>query len=434
MLDQDLADLHYNGFCSESCRKQLNPLPDLFAEDSVLWPLFHYQPDEFLFETATWEAYQKANALFADTIAADIQDGDLVWIHDYHLMLLPVMLRERIAHTKHVRIGFFLHTSFPCTDVLQTLPVHESLIKSLLQCDLVGFHTDDYKRHFLCYCREVLDKCFVTPNGVCYAGRDVEVQAFPIGIDVDKFSRTLMETNVRERVAELKLQFQGLKVLIGVDRLDYIKGIPQKLDAFELFLNQHPEWIGKVVLLQIAVPSRESVKEYQHLSETVNEHVGRINGKFGTANYMPVQLLHHSVGFQELLALYSTADVCLISSSRDGMNLVAYEYVACRLDTGAELVLSEFAGAAETMTGYYKLNPWDVNQFADAIRAAICGSLVEKQQLDSKAKLRSSVAWGEAFVNELEHPPSGHCQAWVRRDWHPRDGFDGASHDENCIG
>jgi trehalose 6-phosphate synthase len=243
--------------------------------------LFHYHPGEITFDEEAWDAYRDANRLFAKAIAREVQDGDLVWVHDYHLMLLPQMLREEIGRSKsNVKIGFFLHTPFPSSEIYRILPVRDDILLGVLHCDLIGFHTYDYARHFLSSCSRILGLT-TTPNGVEYEGKIVTVGAFPIGIDPDKFTEGLKKEKVKKRIAALEQKFQGVKLIVGVDRLDYIKGVPQKMHALEVFLTDHPEWIGKVVLVQVAVPSRQDVEEYQNLRAVVNELVGRINGKFG---------------------------------------------------------------------------------------------------------------------------------------------------------
>ena len=223
-----------------------------------------------------------------------------------------------------IKIGFFLHTPFPSSEIYRILPVRQEILRGILYCDLIGFQTYDYVRHFLSACSRILGLS-TFPNGVEFGGSRVHVRTYPIGIEPAKFEEGLMRNNVRQRIAELERRFEGVKVIVGIDRLDYIKGMPQKLQALETFLEEYPEWIGKIVLVQIAVPSRQDVEEYQNLRATVNEAVGRINGRFGTVESMPVHLLHRSVNFDELCALYALADVCLVTSTRDGMNLVSYE-------------------------------------------------------------------------------------------------------------
>ncbi|KAK7727471.1 Trehalose-6-P synthase/phosphatase complex synthase subunit [Botryosphaeria dothidea] len=388
MLDDDLADRHYNGF-----------------SNSILWPLFHYHPGEITFDESAWNAYTEANRLFAKAIAADVQDNDLVWVHDYHLMLLPAMLREEIGTTKkNVKLGFFLHTPFPSSEIYRILPVRNEILLGVLHCDLIGFHTYDYARHFLSSCSRILGLA-TTPNGVEFQGKVVTVGAFPIGIDPEKFEEGLKKPKVQERIATLERKFQGVKLIVGVDRLDYIKGVPQKLHALEVFLTEHPEWIGKVVLVQVAVPSRQDVEEYQNLRAVVNELVGRINGKFGTIEFMPIHFMHKSVSFDELIALYAVSDVCLVSSTRDGMNLVSYEYIATQQKRNGVMILSEFAGAAQSLNGSIIVNPWNTEELADAIHDAVTMGAEQRalnyQKLAKYVNKYTSAWWGQSFVSEL---------------------------------
>ena len=415
----------------------------IIHEDSILWPLFHYHPGEITFVEEYWEAYEEANRQFARTIAPCINDGDLIWVHDYHLMLLPRMLREEIGESKrNVKLGFFLHTPFPSSEIYRILPVRNRILEGILHCDLIGFHTYDYARHFLSSCSRILGLS-TNPNGVEFQGKFVTVGAFPIGIDPDKFTEGLQKEKVKERVTSLQRKFQGVKLMVGVDRLDYIKGVPQKLHALEVFLTEHPEWIGKVVLVQVAVPSRQDVEEYQNLRAVVNELVGRINGKFGTIEFMPIHFMHKSVAFDELIALYAMSDVCLVSSTRDGMNLVSFEYIACQGERRGNLVLSEFAGAAQSLNGSIVINPWNTEEFADAIHDAVTMGDEQRninyQKLEKYVHKYTSAWWGETFTNELRRisqqaqrkgsqmplpPPL--TDGYPKATWDAEDGFDGA--------
>ncbi|RAK89492.1 alpha,alpha-trehalose-phosphate synthase 1 [Aspergillus costaricaensis CBS 115574] len=387
-IDDELADRHYNGF-----------------SNSILWPLFHYHPGEITFDESAWEAYKEANRLFAKAVAKEVQDGDLIWVHDYHLMLLPEMLREEIGHSKeNVKIGFFLHTPFPSSEIYRILPVRNELLLGVLHCDLIGFHTYDYTRHFLSACSRLLGLT-TTPNGIEFQGKIIACGAFPIGIDPEKFEEGLKKEKVQKRIAMLEQKFQGVKLMVGVDRLDYIKGVPQKLHALEVFLSDHPEWVGKVVLVQVAVPSRQDVEEYQNLRAVVNELVGRINGKFGTVEFMPIHFLHKSVNFDELIALYAVSDACIVSSTRDGMNLVAYEYIATQKKRHGVLVLSEFAGAAQSLNGSIIINPWNTEELAGAYQEAVTMSDEQRalnfSKLDKYVNKYTSAFWGQSFVTEL---------------------------------
>lgn len=388
-LSDTIADLHYNGF-----------------SNSILWPLFHYHPGEMNFDEVAWAAYIEANRTFAAKIASQVDDNDLVWIHDYHLMLLPQMLREELGNTKkNVRFGFFLHTPFPSSEIYRILPVRKEILEGVLSCDLIGFHTYDYARHFISSVSRIVPNVKTLPNGIEYEGRSISIGAFPIGIDVNNFTDGVQKPEVVERIKQLKEKFSDVKIIVGVDRLDYIKGVPQKLHAFEVFLTENPEWIGKVVLVQVAVPSRGDVEEYQNLRATVNELVGRINGKFGTVEFVPIHYMHKSVPFNELISLYAISDVCLVSSTRDGMNLVSYEYIACQSDKKGALILSEFAGAAQSLNGALIVNPWNIDELSEAIKESL--TLPEEKKELNFNKLFSYISkytsgfWGESFVKEL---------------------------------
>ena len=389
-LSEEIADLHYNGF-----------------SNSILWPLFHYHPGEMNFDEVAWAAYIEANKLFTEVIFQRVQEDDIVWIHDYHLMLVPTMLKEKLdnAGFKNVKLGYFLHTPFPSSEIYRILPVRAEILQGLLGCDLIGFHTYDYARHFLSSVERIL-KLPTSPQGIRYQNREITVGAYPIGIDVDKFLNGLKQDTVQDRIKQLKQKFgEDTKLIVGVDRLDYIKGVPQKLHAFEVFLETHPEWIGKVVLVQVAVPSRGDVEEYQNLRANVNELIGRINGRFGTIEFVPIHFLHKSVTFEELISLYYVSDVCLVSSTRDGMNLVSYEYIACQQANRGTLILSEFAGAAQSLNGAVIINPWNTEELAEAINEGLTMS-EEKKTSNFNSMFRyvskyTASYWGENFVKEL---------------------------------
>lgn len=415
-LDDDVADRHYNGF-----------------SNSILWPLFHYHPGEMNFDEENWLAYRQANMQFAEAVRQQIKPGSMVWVQDYHLMLLPMLLRGLIdghenvgtftteelskitegvegdptssqATVPGVKIGFFLHTPFPSSEIYRILPVRREILLGVLSCDLIGFHTYDYARHFLSSCTRILGLPTM-PNGVEFEGRLAHVGTFPIGIEPSSFIENLKKQSVKDRISQLEQRFGGVKVIVGVDRLDYIKGVPQKLHALELFLTQHPEWIGKVVLVQLAVPSRQDVEEYQNLRSTVNELVGRINGRFGTVEFMPIHFMHKSLAFDELCALYAVSDVCLVSSTRDGMNLVSYEYIACQQARQGVMILSEFAGAAQSLNGSIVVNPWDSQQVADAIHEAVTMDSAVRAENHRKlfkyVNKYSAAFWGSSFIKEM---------------------------------
>ncbi|XP_057997040.1 alpha,alpha-trehalose-phosphate synthase [UDP-forming] 1 isoform X1 [Hevea brasiliensis] len=391
-LDEDVVHQYYNGYCN-----------------NILWPLFHYLglPQEDRLATtrsfqSQFDAYKMANQMFADVVNKHYEEGDVVWCHDYHLMFLPKFLKE---HNSKMKVGWFLHTPFPSSEIHRMLPSRSELLRSVLAADLVGFHTYDYARHFESACIRILG-LEGTPEGVEDQGKLTRVAAFPIGIDSDRFIRALELPQVQDHMKELKERFAGRKVMLGVDRLDMIKGIPQKILAFEEFLEENPEWRDKVVLLQIAVPTRTDVPEYQKLTSQVHEIVGRINGRFGTLTAVPIHHLDRSLDFHALCALYAVTDVALVTSLRDGMNLVSYEFVACQASKKGVLILSEFAGAAQSLgAGAILVNPWNITEVASSISYALNMPANEREKRhDHNFKhvtTHTSQEWAAMFVSEL---------------------------------
>lgn len=374
--------------------------------DGIIWPLFHYHANDMDFEEEPWEAYIEVNKLFAKQIAKDVKDGDSVWVHDYHLMLLPQMLREQLDRNKvRAKIGFFLHTPFPSSTEFCKLPYRETVLEGLLHADLIGFHTYDYARHFLSACAKVL-RLPTTPNGVKFRDKTVHVGAFPIGIDPEKQINGVNKDTVMRLVSGRKAKhYQDKSIIVSVDRLDYIKGLPHKFHAFDQFLENNPDKVGKVVLVQIAVPSRTDVQEYQTLCSHISELAGRINAKYGNLDYTPLVYRFCSVPFDELLSLYAMADVCLVTSTRDGMNLVAYEYVACQAENHGQLVLSEFTGAAQSMKGCIIVNPWDASDIMEGLKKALEMDPKQKEinwvKMNEYVTKYTSAYWGQSFIKEL---------------------------------
>lgn len=340
--------------------------------------------------------------MFANVVNEYYEEGDVVWVHDYHLMFLPKCLKD---YNSKIKVGWFLHTPFPSSEIHRTLPSRSELLRSVLAADLVGFHTYDYARHFVSACTRILG-LEGTPEGVEDQGRLTRVAAFPIGIDSDRFIRALDVPQVQEHIKELKERFAGRKVMLGVDRLDMIKGIPQKILAFEKFLEENPTWRDKVVLLQIAVPTRTDVPEYQKLTSQVHEIVGRINGRFGTLTAVPIHHLDRSLDFYALCALYAVTDIALVTSLRDGMNLVSYEFVACQDAKRGVLILSEFAGAAQSLgAGAILVNPWNITEVANSIAQALNMPSEEREKRHKHNFLHvtthTAQEWAETFVSEL---------------------------------
>lgn len=373
--------------------------------NGVLWPLFHYLLDKVRLDAdRDWEAYRTVNERFAEAVLREAEDGDTVWVHDYQLMLLPSLLRER---RPGLRIGFFLHIPFPAAEVFRILPWREQVLGGLLGADLVGFHTQAYRAHFATAAAQVLG-ADVVQGGLRYGGRFVRTGAFGIGIDAEAFRAAAASPGVQARVEQLRRDAGDRALVLGIDRLDYTKGIPRRLLAVERLLERHPEMKERVLFLQVAVPSRERVDAYAQYRRTVDELVGRINGAHGSPTRLPVHLLHQGVPFEELVALYRAADVMLVTPLRDGMNLVAKEFCATRVEDDGVLVLSEFAGAAVSLREAVLVNPYDIGAMAEAIHRALCMPASERgtrmRALRRRVGGQDVHRWAAAFLEALGQP------------------------------
>ncbi len=359
--DRDMLWLGWPGIATDSKEEQIEiearlqddfgslPIflpPDHFKRyytgfsNGTLWPLFHYFTQYAHYEKEDWASYRRVNRLFCEKVREIKQPGDTLWIHDYHLLLLPGMIREVMPE---VAIGFFLHIPFPSSEILRMLPWREEILEGMLGADLIGFHSFGYARHFFSSLLRLkgLEQEF---GRVVVDGRPVWADTFPLGVDVERFESALERPTVREQLEELRRQADGRRVILSVDRLDFTKGILERLLAFDTFLNDFPEWQGKVSLISLSVPSRTQVPEYIALKRQVDELVGRINGRYGRPGWVPIWYLYRSLPFDELVAFYLHADVALVTPLRDGMNLVAKEYLASRPDATGVLILSETAG------------------------------------------------------------------------------------------
>ncbi len=384
-LDKDTYKAYYNGMCN-----------------NVLWPILHYESTEVEFRDTYWQAYAEVNKLFAKEILSIAEDDDLVWVHDFHLFLLPKILKRK---RKSLKVGFFLHTPFPSSEIFRQLPVRKEILDSVLSADLVGFHDYSYLRHF---CTSIDSIFGLESSGlsVSYKEHTAQLGVFPVSIDTQRFSEAARSPEVRTVRKGLQ-RTQGVdQLILGVDRLDYSKGIKLKLKAFRKMLKQHPEMRGRVSLLQVAVPTRMDVPGYVQLRAEVEQLVGEINGTFGEPNYVPVQYMFKTVSFEELLSLYQLADVLLITSKRDGMNLVALEYIATQSPKNpGVLVLSEFTGAISTLSHAIPTNPWDVSVTSENIYKALTMNLAERTHRH-KAMLTflesyTATDWAESFMSAL---------------------------------
>jgi len=394
-LSRQDADDYYTGFSNSS-----------------LWPLLHYISPYARYEERWWQTYQDVNRLFADTVLDLVQEGDTIWVHDYHLLLLPSYLRQKRPDLK---IGFFLHTPFPSYELFRCHPNREELLEGVLGANLIGFQTFGYLRHF----RSTILRLLGLESEIDHVPQEshkTAIGVYPIGINSPKFMRELQSDRYIERYNEYKKNYQGKKIVLSVERLDYSKGIPRRLDAIERYLSE-TEQRDDIVFIFINVPSRTSVPEYQRLLEELQGKVGYINGKYATIGNLPVHFIHKSVDFSELCALYSLADVAMVTPLVDGMNLVAKEYLACQQQGVGVLILSEFAGAAQELPNSFIVNPYNISEVAQALKKALRLTAEEKLKMVKPMQDRvlkyDAKYWADSFFKDLaaevvrEQLPSG---------------------------
>ena len=422
-LPQDVHKKFYLGFCKQQ-----------------LWPLFHYMlpmcPDHGeRFDRSLWQAYVSANKIFADKVMGAINlEEDCIWIHDYHLMLLPTFLRRRFYR---VKLGFFLHSPFPSSEIYRTLPVREELLRGLLNCDLIGFHTFDYARHFLSCCCRMLGLEYESKRGhiaLDYLGRTVFLKILPIGVQMGRLESVLNLPATAEKLKEIQEKYQGKKVILGVDDMDIFKGLSLKILAFEHLLQQYPSMLGKIVLIQIVNPARGSGKDVQEAKKETYYTVNRINERYGSPGYEPVVLIDRPVPRFEKSAYYAIAECCIVNAVRDGMNLVPYKYTVCRQGTPemdkymglsddspprtSTLVLSEFIGCSPSLSGAIRVNPWDVDAVADSMYSALTMPDSEKHLRHKKhyqyISTHDVAYWSRSFAQDLERACRDH---YSKRCW-----------------
>ncbi|WP_207512677.1 bifunctional alpha,alpha-trehalose-phosphate synthase (UDP-forming)/trehalose-phosphatase [Longitalea luteola] len=373
--------------------------------NSVLWPLFHYFPSLVDYQTHYFDAYVKVNRAFADKLIPLIQPDDTIWIHDYQLMMLPEMIR---AEKPEATIGFFLHIPFPSYELFRMLPAEwkSSLLRGIMGSDLVGFHTHDYAQHFLQSVKMILgvDSYFHT---IQYQDRLIKADLFPISIDYKKFNKACDDPETKQYYSEIRNNFEGKKIIFSVDRLDYTKGLMDRLNAFDYFLDQYPDWREKVVFILNIVPSRDDIQAYTERKQQIEQKIGTINGKVSTITWQPIIYRYTHLPFNELAALYKAADVALITPLRDGMNLVAKEYVASCSARKGVLILSELAGAANELNEALLVNPTDVIDVSSAINRALTMPPDEQQQRMVLMQQRLSdydvIKWVSDFLDQLSN-------------------------------
>ncbi len=382
-LTENEINNYYYGFCNKT-----------------IWPLFHYFTRYTHYPDKYWQAYKKVNQKFFHALKNRLKKNDNLWIHDYHLMLLPQLVRQKFSN---INIGFFLHIPFPSFEIFRLLPWREEILNGLLGADVIGFHTYGYVRHFLSSVLRILgyDHEF---NKVKLGNRNVTIDLFPMGIDYDKFNQAPAKKEVQNEISNIKKEKGEARIILSVDRLDYTKGVPERLRAFDYFLEKNPQYQGKVTLIIIAVPSRTKIEKYEELKIEVNELVGDINGKYGTLNWSPVQFLFKSIPFKRLVALYNYADVCLVTPLRDGMNLVSKEFVAASHNKGV-LILSEMAGSSYELSNAINITPTRKEEIADSILKALQMSKKEQikrlQMMQKRIENYNVKKWANSFVNTL---------------------------------
>jgi len=377
---------YYSGFCNRT-----------------IWPLFHYFPESVIYRDDQWESYKQVNKIFFEKAKEIIKSGDKIWIHDYHLFLLPEMLKNEFPESQ---IGYFLHIPFPSYEIFRLLPWSREIIMGIMGADLIGFHTYDYVRHFTSSVRRILgyDHEF---GHFSVNNRLVNVDSFPMGIDYNKFYNIAPDEQWTKEISNQCSLQKGCKIILSVDRLDYSKGIPKRLEAFNYFLEKYPEYKKKVVLIMIAVPSRTSVKKYRNLKKYVDELVGRINGKHGSIEWTPVVYMYRALDFKHLTTIYNLADVCLVTPIRDGMNLIAKEYVATRKHGKGVLILSSMAGAVSELAESIIVNPNNREEVADSIDHAL--KMPEEEQIRRNRTMQNRIekydvkSWALDFMDRLSH-------------------------------
>lgn len=390
-----LSEAEINAFYSGFCNK-------------TLWPLFHYFPQYTRHEPEYWTHYLKVNQAFADAALKVLRPGDLLWVHDYHLMLLPRLIRARMAQ---LSIGFFLHIPFPHYEIFRLLPAHwrRELLEGLLGADVIGFHTFDYGQYFLrCVLRVLGHEGQMGKLSV--DDRSVKVGAFPMGVPFEQFATAARSAPVAEEVQAIRSSLPHTKLVLSIDRQDYSKGILHRLQGFEAMLEAQNEWRGKVTLVMVVVPSRIGIEDYEQMKNQIEQLVGRINGKFGGVGWTPIVYQYRNLSFDALVALYSICDVALITPLRDGMNLIAKEYVACRANKNGVLVLSEMAGAARELGEAIVVNPNSREEIASALLEALTLPAAEQRRrmeiMQARLRRFDLGHWANGFLDELAgvHP------------------------------
>lgn len=383
-------------------KKLIEKFYEGFSNDTI-WPIFHYFLQFANFDRDLFDAYEEANKIFCNAVLEVAENDDTIWVHDYQLLLLPQMLRKKLPD---VGIGFFQHIPFPSFEVFRMMPWRKKILRGMLGADLVGFHTYDDMRHFL----SSVSRLVGIPNSrgrIETGNRIIEVDSFPMGIDYNKYAVTAASPKTIDQEIKFRAALGNQKLIISIDRLDYSKGLPKRLEAFELFLKKYPEFQEKVSIIMVVVPSRDNVGQYKDLKEEVDLLVGRINGKFGKINWTPIHYFYRSFPLESISAFYRMAHVALVTPMRDGMNLVCKEFIASKLDKTGVLILSEMAGASKELSDAILINPNNIDQMVDAIYQAL--TMPEEEQILHISIMQETLKryninhWVNMFMDRLNH-------------------------------
>jgi trehalose 6-phosphate synthase/phosphatase len=379
---------------------------ELFYEgysNDTLWPLFHYFQSLTEHDEKYWRSYEEVNKLYVKNTAKLATTKATIWVHDYHLLLTPGFLRKKLPNST---IGFFLHIPFPSYEIFRQLPNRHEIMQGLLGADLIGFHIYDYARHFLSSAARI-EAVEHNHGQITYKGRKLVADTFPIGIDYEKIANTVNSTKVKNKVKEIKNHYINQKIIVSIDRLDYTKGILQRLEAFELLLAEHPEYHQKIALTMIAVPSRTEVETYQNLRDSIEITISRINGQYANVNWTPISYQFQNLPFEDVMSMYAAADIALVTPLRDGMNLVAKEFVAAKQDKDGVLILSELAGAIDELPEAISINPNSTRSIKDALMKALVMTPQESrkklEKMQKRLKEYNVKDWAVDFMSELEN-------------------------------
>ncbi len=386
-LSEEVMEKFYEGFCNKT-----------------IWPLFHYFPAYAVYEKEYWEQYVAVNKIFCNAVLEVAKPGDVIWIHDYHLMLLPALVREKMPSAA---IGFFLHIPFPSYEIFRLLPSmwRKEILQGLFGADLIGFHTHDYTTYFL---RSTLRILGINNHmgEVMYTNHLAKADTFPMGIDFKKYHSAAFTKEVAVEKRKVKKKFSPLKLILSIDRQDYSKGILNRLKGYHHFLQNNPKWKERVTMIMVVIPSRIGVESYQSIKSQIDELVGNINGKYGTVEWLPIVYQYRSLSFAELIALYNLSDVALITPLRDGMNLIAKEFIAARTNKKGVLILSEMAGAVDELSESIIINPNNIEEINDALLQALeMKHAVQKERVELMQKQLKNYdvfKWADDFLTTLD--------------------------------